>query len=126
MLADYRHRTTAKFWICLITGLIADGTEDELENVLTVQMPRGQAEFVLGPDGENAMEACAFWAKIGGEVGVATKKSAGRKYNDDLQDRESQIVAMYKGRIPSLRGFGKQSDGQNPIGRQTILDWCRV
>ncbi|KAM6521843.1 hypothetical protein FALCPG4_011547 [Fusarium falciforme] len=47
---------------------IADGSGDELANVLTVQIPSGQKAFVLASDDQNGKERCSFWTTLAGEI----------------------------------------------------------
>ncbi|KAJ3457968.1 hypothetical protein MRS44_012077 [Fusarium solani] len=47
---------------------IVDGSGDELANVLTVQIPSGQAAFVLASDDQNGKERCSFWTTLAKEI----------------------------------------------------------
>ncbi|RMJ08465.1 hypothetical protein CDV36_011919 [Fusarium kuroshium] len=46
----------------------ADGSGDELANVLTVQIPSGQEGFVLASDDQNGKERCRFWTTLAKEI----------------------------------------------------------
>lgn len=47
---------------------IADGSGDELANVLTVQVPSGQEAFVLASDDQNGRDRCNFWTTLAKDI----------------------------------------------------------
>ncbi|KAH6689182.1 Alpha/Beta hydrolase protein [Plectosphaerella plurivora] len=55
---------------------VADGSGDQLKNVLTVQWNSNQPGYVLDvPDDQNSKKVCAFWTKIAEEVVGAQKET---------------------------------------------------
>jgi carboxylesterase type B len=47
---------------------VANGTGNELTDVLTVRNPSGEEPFVLGSDDQNEKNACAFWTDLAKEI----------------------------------------------------------
>ncbi|CAH0058551.1 unnamed protein product [Clonostachys solani] len=62
----------------------ADGSGDNATDVLSVQMPSGQAAFTLITDDQNTKPACAFWTNLAQEIILAQGKSTGGVGRDEL------------------------------------------
>jgi carboxylesterase type B len=64
-----------------LTWPVANGSGDELSNVMKVQMPGGQEAFELGSDIQNSKSKCDFWTELAQSI---IRKEAGDHGNQKL------------------------------------------
>ncbi|KAK7229406.1 hypothetical protein V2G26_001576 [Clonostachys chloroleuca] len=62
----------------------ADGSGNDLKDVLSVQMPSGQAAFTFITDEQNTKPACAFWTNLAQEIVLAQRKNKDEVGRDEL------------------------------------------
>lgn len=62
----------------------ADGSGDDVKDVLSVQMPSGQAAFTFITDEQNTKPTCDFWTNLAKEITSAQGKIPGTAGRDEL------------------------------------------